>query len=208
MKYGNLWTSTIGAGVLVASMMTAGRTALQSPAFLFLAGQVKIAVGNTDDGIRLMKAAANQRNTETNKVHAAEKPADNEACTKKNTGNATTLRPAAVTPAKTEAAKSAPPIAVMAKLEMPDMPFAPAANVSGRIAIDPVAFHYLSESQRAQIIRTQVNFERIQREKAHEFRRATHAMVMRNVPPVPGFDPADVSKMQQELPVPPDQTAQ
>lgn len=119
MKYGNLWTSMIGAGVVIAGMITAGRTALQSPAFLFLAGQFKVAVGNTDDGLRLMKAAANQRNTEADRVHAAERPADNEVCTKKTTGNSLGLRPIAVTPARVQAAKAAQPTAIVAKLDMP-----------------------------------------------------------------------------------------
>lgn len=201
MKYGNLWTSTIGAGVVIAGMMTAGRTALQSPAFLFLAGQFKVAVGNTDEGIRLMNAAANQRNTETDKVHAAEKPtaADTEVCTKKITGNIN-LHPAPAVAAKTQATKPAQPIAVMAKLEMPDLQFAPAANVPGKIAIDPAAFQYLSESKHAQVIQSQLDFERIQREKAREIRRATHAMLMKYVPAAPGFNPADMSNMPQELP--------
>lgn len=200
MKYGNLWTSTIGAGVVIAGMMTASRTALQSPAFLFMAGQFKVAVGKTDDGIRLMNQAANQRNTETDKVHAAEKPAKNEVCTKKTTEVPLTHRPATISPAKTEVAKSAPAIAVMAKLDMPDLPFASAANVPGKIAVDPAAFHYLSESQRAQDIKARTDFEKIQREKALEIRRATQAMVMKYVPATPSFNPADISKIQQELP--------
>jgi len=202
MKYGNVWTSTIGAGVVIAGMMTAGHTALQSPALLFLAGQIKVAIGNTDEGIRLMNAAASQRNNETNKVHAAEKPAaaDNEVCTKKTTGNTLSPRPAATNLVKIDAAKNAKPLAIMAKLDMPDPPFVPEANVSGRKWIDPVAFHYLTESQRAQVIQAQVNFEKIQVEKAREIRRAAHAM--RYVPAAPGFGPADISNVPQQPAVP------
>lgn len=189
MKYGNVWTSTIGAGVVIAGMMTAGHAAMQSPAFLFLAGQIKVAIGNTDEGIRLMNEAASQRNGEMNKVHAAEKPAaaDNEVCTKKTIGNTLGPHPPA------SAAKTSKPLAIMAKLDMPDMPFVPEANVPGRRWIDPVAFHYLTESQRAQVIQAQVNFEKIQREKAREIRRSIHAM--KYVPAAPGFGSADIPNM-------------
>jgi hypothetical protein len=88
----------------------------------------------------------------------------------------------------------------MAKLDMPDVPFVPEANVPGRKWIDPVAFHYLTESQRAQIIQAQVNVEKIQRDNAREIRRAAHAM--RYVPAAPGFGPADISNLPLEPAVP------
>jgi hypothetical protein len=50
--------TTVATGLMVAGLMTVGRAGLKSQGFLFLAGQLKIAAGDTDSGMKLLARAA------------------------------------------------------------------------------------------------------------------------------------------------------
>lgn len=175
MKHGNFWMTTIGAGVVIAGMMAAGRTAMQSPALLFLAGQLKVAVGRTDEGLRLMNQAAIQRESGT--VHAAEPSAKpTEVCTEKTSIKTKTRRPAAVKAAKAVALPQVPPVLV-ARLEMLPTSFAP-------VVINPAAFRYLNGEQLAQVSQAGAEFQKARRERFNEIRRATQDAI-RHAPAPP-----------------------
>jgi hypothetical protein len=58
MKRGGFWKTTVATGLLVAGLMTVGRAGLRSQGLLFLQGQMKIAAGDTDSGLKLLAEAA------------------------------------------------------------------------------------------------------------------------------------------------------
>ena len=60
MKRGGFWMTTVAAGVVVLGLMTVGRAGLKSHAALFLQGQMKIAAGDTDTGLRLLAEASSR----------------------------------------------------------------------------------------------------------------------------------------------------
>lgn len=60
MKRGGFWLTTVAAGVAVLGLMTAGRAGLKSHAALFLQGQMKIAAGDTDTGLKLLAEASSR----------------------------------------------------------------------------------------------------------------------------------------------------
>ncbi len=196
MKHGNFWMTTIGAGVVIAGMMSAGRAAMQTPAFLFLAGQIKVATGQTEAGMRLMNEAASQHDSGT--VHAAE-PAQKptQVCTKDTTRNIQ-VRPAAERQVKTVANEAKAPVVVVAKLEVPPTPAA--AMIPSGVYISPVAFQYMSDSDRRRIAETQIELQKVQRERMKQVRRAAHAMMLKYPVPPQGFNPTDMSFNQHDLP--------
>lgn len=63
---------TIGTGLMMAGLLTAGRAAMKSPTLLYLAGQLKMAAGDKAAGMELMSAAASDRNSKSDVVLAAE----------------------------------------------------------------------------------------------------------------------------------------
>jgi hypothetical protein len=193
MKHGNFWMTTIGTGLLIAGMMIVGRTAMQSPAMLFLAGQLKVAVGKTEDGIRLMNQAATKEEAGT--VHAAEPVAKpTEVCSKIPSSAAIPRRPETAKVVKS-IAKPLPAAVVFAKLELPQPPVA---------NIDPTTFRYLTEQQRHEIHAAQKEFQKAQRERLSQIRRETRAGLGR----VPAVFPADFSTLHLELPASLGQMAQ
>ena len=58
MKRGSFLMTTVATGLMVAGLLTVGRAGLKSQGFLFLAGQLKIAAGDTDSGMKLLAMAA------------------------------------------------------------------------------------------------------------------------------------------------------
>lgn len=60
MKRGGLWMTAVTAGVAVLGLMTVGRAGLRSQGILFLQGQMKIAAGDTDSGLRLLAEASSR----------------------------------------------------------------------------------------------------------------------------------------------------
>lgn len=60
MKRGGFWMTTVAAGMAVLGLMTVGRAGLKSQAILFLQGQMKIASGDTDNGLRLLAEASSR----------------------------------------------------------------------------------------------------------------------------------------------------
>lgn len=74
MKRGGFWMTTVATGLMVAGLMTVGRAGLKSQGFLFLAGQMKIAAGDTDNGMKLLARAATGPELNSNSMLASEKP--------------------------------------------------------------------------------------------------------------------------------------
>ncbi len=60
MRRGGFWMTTVAAGVAVLGLMTVGRAGLKSQAILFLQGQMKIAAGDTDSGLKLLAEASSR----------------------------------------------------------------------------------------------------------------------------------------------------
>ncbi len=60
MKRGGFWMTTVAATAAVMGLMTVGRAGLKSQAVLFLQGQMKIAAGDTDSGLKLLAAASSR----------------------------------------------------------------------------------------------------------------------------------------------------
>lgn len=60
MKRGGFWMTTVAAGMAVLGLMTVGRAGLKSQAILFLQGQMKIATGDTDNGLKLLAEASSR----------------------------------------------------------------------------------------------------------------------------------------------------
>ena len=59
MKRG-FWLTTVAAGMAVLGLMTVGRAGLKSQSVLFLQGQMKIATGDTDSGLKLLAEASSR----------------------------------------------------------------------------------------------------------------------------------------------------
>jgi len=203
MKQANFWVTTFGTGVVIAGMITASHSAVQSPTLLFLAGQLKIAAGQTQDGMRLMNQAAALRGSENGKVHAAEPvkqpEKDTHVCTKDTTVNAGP-RPAIVRDAKFLVPEHRKPVAIMAKLEIPSTPFTPPDTAVP--FVNPATLRYMSEAERAQMIQAEVEVRMVQRERAKELRRAAKAINFKYSPETSGFT------QQMHVPVPPESVGQ
>jgi len=91
MKHGGFWTTTVATGLMVAGLMTIGRAGLKSQGFLFLAGQLKIAAGDTDSGMKLLARAASGPDMSSNSMLSSEKEsviAEKKPCPKSMTGQA------------------------------------------------------------------------------------------------------------------------
>jgi len=91
MKHGGFWTTTVATGLMVAGLMTIGRAGLKSQGFLFLAGQLKIAAGDTDSGMKLLARAASGPDMSSNSMLSSEKEsviAEKKPCPKSMTAPA------------------------------------------------------------------------------------------------------------------------
>src|SRR5512146_2303659 len=60
MKRGGFWMTAVAAGMAVLGLMTVGRAGLKSHAALFLQGQMKIAAGDTETGLKLLAEASSR----------------------------------------------------------------------------------------------------------------------------------------------------
>lgn len=202
MKHGKFWMTTVGAGLAIAGMMTVSHAAMQNSAFLFLAGQMKVAAGYTESGMQLMHQAASKRDLEEGKVYAAERQTakPTEVCTKNNSAKPV-ARPATVPQARVRVSfQQAPrPVAVLAKLDVPPPAFTPEVGIPSQITVDPANYQYLSDAQRQQVLQVQADFQRIRHERMKELRRGNR-VIIRYAPAAQGFNPADMSNMERELP--------
>lgn len=191
MKHGNFWMTTVGAGLVIAAMMAAGRTAAQNPTVLFLAGQLKVATGHTEDGMRLLNEAAAQRDSENGKVHAAGPATKPTEVCEKSSPKQPASRPAARPVAMKVSASPKAPVAILAKLETP-VPVAP-------VFLPPAAFQYLNASEQAQITKLQVEFQKVARQRVRQGHKMARTMVLRYALPNGGINP-DISNLDRELP--------
>src|SRR5512147_1707546 len=74
MKRGKFLMTTVTTGLLVAGVMAAGRASLNTPGLLFLAGQLKIAAGDTESGMKLLSRVAREPAATSNSMSLSEKP--------------------------------------------------------------------------------------------------------------------------------------
>jgi len=197
MKHGKFWMTTVGAGLAIAGMMTVSHAAMQNSAFLFLAGQMKVAAGYTESGMQLMQQATSKRGSEEGKVYAAEKQTvkPTEVCTMKASPTPV-ARPVKVS-AQASISYPKAPVAVMAKLDLPA--FASVVNVPAQIAVDPNAFRHISEEQRQQFLQAQANLQRIQLDRMKKERHANR-VIIRYAPTSQSYNFTDMSNMERELP--------
>lgn len=153
MKHGGFWM-TIGTGLLMAGSLTAGRSAMQSPSLLYLAGQLKMAVGDTDSGMRLMNEAAKNGNSKTT---PAAKQSAVSTCALKGTSS---IEPKSVRSAKPVViAKNRVEAPVLvAKLENVNFPIPPAhpLNVMAPPNVPPAAYTFNAEQMKTAKMREEM----------------------------------------------------
>ncbi len=154
MKRGSFWTTTVATGLMVAGLMTVGRAGLKSQGFLFLAGQMKIAAGDTDSGMKLLAKAASGPEMNSNSMLASEKPSimataapEKKPCPKMNAAPVIRKVKSETTQFKTRFAPE-PTLAALGPHEMPMAPM----MVPATFQADPSA--YITHQQ-VEAIRTQ-----------------------------------------------------
>ncbi len=170
MKRGGFWMTTVAVGVAVLGLMTAGRAGLKSHAVLFLQGQMKIAAGDTETGLKLLAEASsrpqmgasltNPLETVSQPVKAAkpEKP-----CKRWSVTNPAPERKAS--PTEQVSVKPAPEPTLASLTPMiPTLPIVRAAYTSDGMAYIPTAQREAIRAQQAEIKRAQcIREEQIKR---------------------------------------------
>ena len=164
MKRGSFWTTTVATGLMVAGLMTVGRAGLKSQGFLFLAGQIKIAAGDTDSGMKLLARAASGPEMNSNSMLASEKPAvisaaEKKPCQKMNAAPVIRKVKSETTQFKTRFAPE-PTLAALGPHEMPVAPM----MIPATFQADPSAF---ITRQQVEAIRAQQN-ETIKAQRVRE----------------------------------------
>jgi hypothetical protein len=154
MKRGSFLMTTVATGLMVAGLLTVGRAGLKSQGFLFLAGQMKIAAGDTDSGMKLLAKAASGPEMNSNSMLASEKPAvistaaaEKKPCPKMNAAPVIWKVKSDTTQIKVKFAPE-PTLASLAPHEMPMPPM----MIPATFQADPAAF---ITRQQVEAIRTQ-----------------------------------------------------
>jgi hypothetical protein len=175
MKRGNFLMTTVATGLMVAGLMTVGRAGLKTQGFLFLAGQLKIAAGDTDSGMKLLAQAASGPEMSSNSMLASEKlsavvaPAEKKPCPKMNVVPVVRKDK----PELKVKAKFAPE-PTMASLSPDGILMLPMMQSSFHVQADPAA--YVSHEQ-LQSIRAQQTEIR----KAHRFQEQNTKRLLREI---------------------------
>ncbi len=169
MKRGGFWMTAVATGVAVLGLMTVGRAGLKSQGLLFLQGQMKIAAGDTDSGLRLLAEASSRPQmgaSLTNPLETASQPAKaaqpEKPCRKLT---------AAESPNRTEQAllKVKPaPEPTLASLSTPMIPMPPVVNAP--YTQDGMA--YIPTMQREALRSQQAEIRRAQRIREAELKKA------------------------------------
>ena len=154
MKRGSFLMTTVATGLMVAGLLTVGRAGLKSQGFLFLAGQLKIAAGDTDSGMKLLAMAATGPEMNSNSMLASEKPSgvstastEKKPCQKMNAAPIIRKAKSETTQLKAKYAPE-PTLASLARYELPVAPM----MIPATFQADPSAFisHQQMEAIRAQ----------------------------------------------------------
>ena len=171
MKRGSFWMTTVATGLMVAGLMTVSRAGLKSQGFLFLAGQMKIASGDTDSGMKLLARAATGPDLNSNSMLASEKPSPvvEKPCQKLNG-----------TPAVRKAEKSMTqktayaPEPILASLSLPAVPVPPVTS-------DAYTFHtvFLPREQQEMIEAQRADFAKAERIREAKTRKMLHQIALK-----------------------------
>ena len=165
MKRGGFWMTTVATGLAVVGLMTVGRAALNSQGVLLLQGQMKIAAGDTDSGLKLLAAASSQPQATASQAAssepasvAAEKPCSSKmpAAQKVNRPEQATLK---MKPA---------PEPTLANMAIPSIPMPPMVEV--HYAQDGMA--YIPTAQREVLRARQAEIQRAQRIQEQKMKEA------------------------------------
>ncbi len=171
MKRGSFWMTTVATGLMVAGLMTVSRAGLKSQGFLFLAGQMKIASGDTNSGMKLLARAANGPDLNSNSMLASEKPSPvvEKPCQKLNTTPAVRKVEKNVTQ---EAAHAPEP--TLASLTLPAVPAPPVTS-------DAYSFHtvFLPREQQEMIEAQRADIERVQKIREAKTRKMLHQIELK-----------------------------
>ena len=191
MKHGGFWTTTVATGLMVAGLMTIGRAGLKSQGFLFLAGQLKIAAGDTDSGMKLLARAASGPDMSSNSMLTSEKEsviAEKKPCPKSMTAP-TTPKMKMTTVKPTYAPE---PTIAMIHPNVPPPPQMLPTSMS-------FALPYIPADQREAIRRQQNEFRKAHRLQEKNTRRLLREVSLKyGTTSVPNVDEIR-SKIQQEM---------
>ncbi|HEU5404329.1 MAG TPA: hypothetical protein VFU86_23480 [Terriglobales bacterium] len=174
MKRGGFWVTTVAAGVAVLGLMTMGRAGLKSQTALFLQGQMKIAAGDTDSGLRLLTEASSHpqpgslRAPLENASQEVKAGVPGKPCRKWTISLPNTATGRRMSGREQVSVKIPPaPEPTLASLVAPAIPAPPMVRVS--YAQDAMA--YIPAAQRVQFRAHRVEFERAQRIREIELKK-------------------------------------
>jgi hypothetical protein len=182
MKRGSFLMTTVATGLMVAGLMTVGRAGLKSQGFLFLAGQLKIAAGDTGSGMKLLARAASGPEFNSNSMLASEKESAVTAATEKKPCPKMNVMPVVrkdkPEPVKMKVTVKYAPEPTMASLA-PQVPMPPIMH-DAMFQADPAAVisHQQIEAIRAQ----QIEMKKAQRIRELNTRKLMHEVSMKYGP--------------------------
>ncbi len=193
MKRGGFWATTVATGLLVAGLMTVGRAGLRSQGWLYLQGQMKIAAGDTDSGLKLLAAATTEPKVSTessNPQEAATRPVAPEGpC---HGSIAPPKQNRVIEKAQKVRAAPEPTLASLVVPSLPGPAVIPATYMQDAIP-------YIATAQREALRVQQAELHRAQRIREQEVRRALrHASFQFESKDLP--DPVKIqTQVQKEL---------
>lgn len=198
MKRGSFLATTVATGLMVAGLMTVGRAGLKSQSFLFLAGQIKIAAGDTDSGMKLLAKAASGPELNTTSMLASEKPTVMETVSEKKPCPKVNVAPAVrkEKPAPWKANVKYAPEPTLASLNLPPLPMVHPEAVM--FQGDPNT--YLSRQQVEAVRAQQHEYKKAARIREANTRRLLHEISMKYGTPggVPDAEQIQI-QVQKEL---------
>ena len=190
MKHGGFWTTTVATGLMVAGLMTIGRAGLKSQGFLFLAGQLKIAAGDTDSGMKLLARAASGPDMSSNSMLTSEKEsviAEKKPCPKSMPATAPKMKMTTVKPSH-----APEPTIAMIHPNLPPSPQMLPTSMN-------FALPYIPAEQQEAIRRQQNEIRKAHRLQEKNTRRLLREVSLQYVPnSVPNADEIR-NKIQKEL---------
>jgi len=179
MKRGSFLMTTVATGLMVAGLLTVGRAGLKSQGFLFLAGQLKIAAGDTDSGMKLLAMAATGPEMNSNSMLASEKPSgvstastEKKPCQKMNAAPIIRKEKSETTQLKAKYAPE-PTLASLVPHELP----VPPMMISATFQADPSAF--ISRQQLEAIRAQQLEMKKAQRVREMHTKKLMHEISMK-----------------------------
>lgn len=174
MKRGGFWMTTVATGLAVAGLMTVGRAGLRSHGALFLQGQMKIAAGDTDNGLKLLAEAATGPQMRAGLRSPLEKASAEPEKPCRNMTPAATPKPKAGTVREQPVSIKPAPEPTLASA-IPTVPMPPAVQAS----YVQDGFAYLPTAQREALRAQQEEIQRAQRVREREIKKLMHEVSFR-----------------------------